>query len=649
MPGSVGSESNPGRCALLLVDAQQDFFERPGLSPSPVDLIGRLCALLNGARACGWSVLHVRTRISPDGSDRMPHWQRRDIRACVAGTAGYAPPPALAEWPGEPILHKRFFSAFGCRDLEARLKREHTQTLIVAGLYSHGCIRATALDAYERGFQVVVADDAVGSTEPVHAELSRAWLADRAASFRSVTELLAIGAASGEAPGQAGLASTMLDRQPAVADVCAKVAETGRDWAATDPHQRALMLERWAGELEQQSGDLVRLLAREIAKPVPEADDELRRMLAHIRAAARLARDHLQAEQVAGAWVRYRPLGSVALITPWNNPLAIAAGKLAPALACGNGCVWKPSPLAPECSERLLQALHAAGLPRGLVELVAGDAETVRSIVADTRIDAVSVTGSNVTGQAVAALCAARQIPLQAELGGNNAALILDDWTFDEAALTGLARSVFGFAGQRCTALRRLIVQRGILERFSEAFAAATGALHVGDPLDPAAAVGPLVSREHCERVQARLDRALADGAVVLAQARVPETTGSDPYAGRWLAPTLLGKIRPHDPIAQQESFGPLALILPADDLDEAIALANDVPQGLLAAVYSDDDAVRTRVAERVQAGMLKLAAGPLAVSAEAPFCGWKASAIGPPEHGLSDRDFYSRVQTLYT
>ena len=642
------AEGNPGKRALLLVDVQQDFFERPGLSPSPVDLIGRLSALLNGARACGWSVLHVRTRISPDGMDRMPHWQRLDIRACVAGSRGYAPPPALTELPGEPVLHKRFFSAFGCPDLEARLEQEGVETLIVAGLYTHGCVRATVLDAYERGFQVIVAEDAVGSTEPVHAELSRVWLADRAAIFRTVADLLAVDAASGGAPGEAGLAPAMLDREPAVVDVCATVAEAGRDWAATDPQHRASILERWAGELEQEGSDLVRLLAVEIAKPVQDADDEIRRMLAHIRSAARLARDHLKAEQVAGARVRYRPLGTVALITPWNNPLAIAAGKLAPALACGNGCVWKPSPLAPECSIKLLRALHAAGMPRGVVELVAGDAETVRSIVSDTRIDAVSVTGSNVTGQAVAALCAARQIPLQAELGGNNAALILDDWAFDEAALSGLARSVFGFAGQRCTALRRLIVQRGILERFSEAFAAAVRALRVGDPLDPGTVVGPLVSREHRERVQARLDRALADGAVVLATAPVPETTGPVPYGDRWLAPTLLGNVRPHDAIAQQETFGPLALILPAGDLDEAIALANDVPQGLLAAVYSDDDAARARVTELVQTGMLNLAAAPLAVSAEAPFCGWKASAIGPPEHGLADRDFYARIQAIY-
>jgi len=636
------AEAASGRVALLLVDVQQDFFDRPPLSPPAVDLIGRLTALLDGARARGWPVLHVRTRIATDGSDRMPHWQRRGIRACVAGSRGYAPPAALAERPGEPVLHKRFFSAFGCAELDARLRGLRVRSLIVAGLYTHGCIRATVLDAYERGFEVIVADDAVGSTEPVHAELSRAWLAERAARFQPVAELLAAAA------GAAGTAAAPMRASETIAASCAAAAAAARDWAGTAAAQRAALLVRWADALERERADLARLLAREIAKPIAEAEDEFRRALAHIRVAARLARDGLAETTVDGARIRYRPLGTVALITPWNNPLAIAAGKLAPALACGNGCVWKPSPLAPECSARLLRALQAAGLPAGLVSPVAGDADAVRAIVADPRIDAVSVTGSSATGQAIAALCAARQIPLQAELGGNNAAIILDDWAFDAADLAVLARGVFGFAGQRCTALRRLIVQRGVLERFTAAFTATVRALPVGDPLDPATLVGPLVAPGHRARVQASLDQALADGARVLAQAALPAAGESGSYAGRWLAPTLLGNVAPDSVIAQEETFGPLALILPAADLDEAIALANGVPQGLLAAVYGHDRAALSRVAEQAQAGLLKLGPGALAISAEAPFCGWKASAIGPPEHGRWDRDFYARPQTVY-
>lgn len=426
------------------------------------------------------------------------------------------------------------------------------------------------------------------------------------------------------------------------------------DRAGLSPPQGELIgqLERWAQTLERDADALSRLLALEIGKPVAEARDELRRTLAHIRLAATLAREALEETPAAGVRVCYRPVGTVALITPWNNPLAIPAGKLAPALAFGNGCVWKPSPRAPRCALALHRALCDAGLPTGLVQLVAGDAETARDIVADSRIDAVALTGSNFAGRAISALCAARQKPLQAELGGNNAALILDDWDFDEADLVQLAQAVFGFAGQRCTALRRLIVQRGILERFTDAFAAVVRALPVGDPLDPATRVGPLISSEHRRQVQARLDAALADGARLIAQAMLPADADhvdlADRWSGHWLPPSLLGDVDPDSPIVQQETFGPIAVILPADDLDQAIALANAVPQGLLAAVYSHDAAAKARCAEQFQAGILKLGPGALAIAAEAPFCGWKASAIGPPEHGRWDRDFYARAQTRY-
>jgi len=643
-------EPRPLRPTLLLVDVQQDFLGRTGLLPTAADLVASLAGLLDGARRRGWPILHVRTRIAADGSDRMPHWQRWGIRACVAGTPGCAPPPALAERPGEPVLHKRFFSAFGCADLAPRLQPPDAGPLVVAGLYSHGCIRATVLDAYERGYEVIVADDAVGSTEPTHAALSRAWLDGRAARFLTVTELLGPDAgpvlakwvprANTPVPGFG-------DPGHAAAAVAAAVA-AAPGWAATDPGARAALLERWADRLESDRGALATLLATEVAKPLTEANDELRRTLAHLRIASRLAREGLEMPLGGGVHVRYRPVGTVALITPWNNPLAIPAAKLAPALACGNACVWKPSPLTPACSARLLAALVDAGLPDDLVQLVSGDARAARRIVTDPQVSAVSLTGSSATGQVIAALCAAGGKPLQAELGGNNAAVILDDWAYEEADLAQLTRAVFGFAGQRCTAIRRLIVQRETLARFTEEFAEAVRALPMGNPLDSTTAVGPLISVAHRQRVQARLDGAIAGGARVVARARLPDDAEQGTYAGRWLAPALLDHIGPDSPIAQQETFGPLALILPADDLKHAIAIANGVPQGLVAALYSNDPRAREHFAPHVQAGMLKLGPRPLAIDPEAPFCGWKASAIGPPEHGIWDRDFYARLQAIY-
>jgi hypothetical protein len=322
----------------------------------------------------------------------MPHWQRQDIRACVVGTPGCEPPHGLEARTGEPVLYKGFFSAFGCPELAPALARLGVETLVVVGLYTHGCVRATVLDAYARGFEVLVADDAIGSTEPLHAELSRDWLNGRAACFLPSAGLLAGDVDS----ARAELAAPAPVR---VADACATAAEAGRRWALVAPAERAALLARWAQALERDADGLSRLLALEIGKPVAEARDELRRTLAHIRLAVKLAHEALEEAPTAGVRVCYRPVGTVALITPWNNPLAIPAGKLAPALACGNGCVWKPSPRAPRCAGELHRALLGAGLPPGLVQLVAGDAETARDIVADPRIDAVALTGSNTAGQ----------------------------------------------------------------------------------------------------------------------------------------------------------------------------------------------------------------------------------------------------------
>jgi hypothetical protein len=396
----------------------------------------------------------------------MPHWQRQDIRACVSARPA-ANPRTDSKRAGEPVLYKALLQCLRLRRNWPRHWRGLvSRRLVVVGLYTHGCVRATVLDAYARGFEVLVADDAIGSTEPLHAELSRDWLNGRAACFLPSAELLAsdVDSARAEAP----------HRRRSGSPTPAQLRGRGRSPLGLGRTRRAC---RPAGAL----GASTRARRRRF-EPAAGAGDRQARRRGTRRAAPHTgayppcrqtrAREALEEAPTAGVRVCYRPLGTVALITPWNNPLAIPAGKLAPALAFGNGCVWKPSPRAPRCALALHRALLGAGLPPGLVQLVAGAAETARDIITDPRIDAVALTGSNTAGRAISALCAARQKPLQAELGGNNAALILDDWDFDEADLAQLAQAAFGFAGQRCTALRRLIVQRGVLARFTDAFAA---------------------------------------------------------------------------------------------------------------------------------------------------------------------------------
>ena len=665
--------------ALLLLDVQADFLARPGLSPSAARLGDRIRTLLEGCRARGVPVLHVRTEIRADGTDRMPHWKRAGTWACVEGTPGALPPAGLREAEGEPIFRKQFFSAFGAPGLDARLRELNPGSLLVAGLYLHACVRATALDAYERGYDVWIVDDAVGSTEPVHAEITRSYLGERAARFVETRELLAL-LMNGEheaetaVPGDvfpvacisgkwraASAHRRMLCRQPSdlrvrIGEVpfaglgevaaAAEIASQARcEWQLRSVEERAGHLRRFATRLAERESELTLLLVREIGKPRAEAQAEVRRAVAHVESALRRipAPDTDIDGPPADTRVRWRPVGTIGLVTPWNNPLAIPVGKIAPALAFGNAIVWKPACRAPRTALAILAALADAGLSPDLVSLVFGEADTARCLIAHPRIDAVSLTGSTPTGRSAAALCAQHGKPLQAELGGNNAAIVLADCDV-EAEARGLALAAFGFAGQRCTATRRIIVERSLAPRFTDALVAAVQRLVVGDPEDPNTQVGPLVSPEHREGVAAALEQAVADGARILCGGGPPPGLEQ----GCYFLPTLVAGLCPDAPLAQEETFGPIAVILQASDLDEAIRIANGVPQGLVASVCTLDAAARERFAQGVEAGILKLTPGALAVHPDAPFGGWKASGIGPPEHGDWDREFYAKPQAVY-
>jgi len=287
--------------------------------------------------------------------------------------------------------------------------------------------------------------------------------------------------------------------------------------------------------------------------------------------------------------------------------------------------------------------LTGAGVPPGLVTVVQGDREAAESLCDAAAVDAIAVTGSIATGRAIAARCARTQKAVQGELGGNNAAIVLDDADVERVVLP-LLRSSYSFAGQRCTAIRRFVVDTAIVERFEAAAAEAMQQIAVGEPGERGIEVGPLISVEARERVLGVVERARTDGARLVAGARVP--VGFE--HGAWLAPTLLADVEPHTAIAQEETFGPVAVIIPVTGVDEAIAVANGVEQGLVMAVSSADDATRRRVLDEAQAGIVQVGAGPLPVHPDAPFGGWKASGIGPPEHGEWDAAFFTRAQAVY-
>jgi acyl-CoA reductase-like NAD-dependent aldehyde dehydrogenase/nicotinamidase-related amidase len=664
--------------ALLLVDLQNDFLARPGLIPDREFLCARAAALLDGMRRRGSPVVHAHTVIRADGSDCMPHWKRRGVRECVEGTRGALPPPALASVAGELVLRKRYFSAFGDARLDPWLRERGVNRLIVAGVYLHSCVRSTVLDAYERGYEVCVVDDAVGTTEPVHAELTRTYLGARAASFQRSDEVLAdlrlaephaapvthqrlpvavVAATLRPAGTHAGLIhrnpcrtaevlwEVPLGTSAEIEEAARTCEDASRPWARAERFARAEFLERWAGELERRRGLFTNLIVREVGKPRRAAEEEIGRAVAHARIAAELAREPAQALRVApGVVAAQRPLGVVGLVTPWNNPLAIPVGKIAPALAFGNAVVLKPAPRASATALAILDSLDRAGLPPGLVNVVLGDAAAALALCRDSRMSAISITGSIASGRALAAICAESMKPLQAELGGNNAAIILKDADLDDI-VPGLVHAAFGFAGQRCTAIRRFVVERTICSRFEALAREAANALAIGEPDDPATVVGPLVCAEKRDQVITVIERAVADGARLVTGGFVPRGLAH----GAWVAPALLADVDARSRIAQEETFGPVAVILPASDLDDALTIANGVAQGLVMSLHTRDAKARLRVLEAAQAGIVQLASGPLAVHPKAPFSGWKASGLGPPEHGIWDAAFYARVQAVYT
>jgi acyl-CoA reductase-like NAD-dependent aldehyde dehydrogenase/nicotinamidase-related amidase len=609
------------RTALLLVDIQEDFLRRPGLLPEARDLVERLSVLLEGFRRLALPVAHAHTRVAADGADAMPHWRDKGISDCRAGSPGSLPPAPLAPSDGEPLFFKRFFSPFENLGLLAWLKERQVTTLVVAGLYTHACVRAAALDAYARGLRVVIPHDGVATTDVLHGEITREYLSTHGVAFAPI----------------AGILGALGEGRATADDEHATVKRTSRaaaEWCLTPPERRVDLLRRWRAILAERRDQIIAGMIDEIAKPLGDAREEFDRALAHIDAAAELAlRD---GEAVAdGVRVLYRPVGCVALITPWNNPLAIPAGKIAPALAFGNTIVWKPSPHATRTARALLACLDdTGGLPDDVVMLVEGGGETARRLILDDAIDAVSLTGGVASGQIATALCAIGRKPLQAELGGNNAHVVLAG--ADHAAVAGqLVRAAFGFSGQRCTAVRRVIAVESVYGDFLAAFVDAAERLPVGKPDRPDTIIGPVLDPE---RVQCLVDRAIAEGARLVA--------GGRRHAAIFL-PTILECDDPGLDIVQHESFAPIVVMLKARDASDALRLANAVPQGLLAGVSGGTSQERQAFLDRIAAGIVRMG-GPPRIDASAPFGGWKASGCGCPEHGRWDREFYARPQAVY-
>lgn len=409
-------------------------------------------------------------------------------------------------------------------------------------------------------------------------------------------------------------------------------AAAGRSWSQLDVAERAEAVRAAGAAVGAVAEELAPLLARELGKPRADCAGEMGFAAAWSAfvadRVADVCADRLVDDAQGRLLVAREPHGVVAAIVPWNAPLILSMLKVAPALATGNTIVVKPSPVAPFAVTRALEVL-ASHLPPGVLGVVHGEAEAGAALVGHPQVAKVAFTGGEAGATAVLHSCAETLTPTVMELGGNDAAILLDDLTLDAAAAERLAFGAFLNSGQVCMAAKRLLVPRDRHDEVVEVLVEAAGRVLVGgDPLDPAVTVGPVATRVQRDRISGLVEDAVSGGATVIPLGRT--TADWDPARGWFVEPALVLGARPDAPVVVQEQFGPILPVVAYDDEEEAVSLANASEHGLASSVWSDDVERAFAVARRVEAGTTFVNCHNRAgMSLRAPFGGIKRSGWG--------------------
>jgi alpha-ketoglutaric semialdehyde dehydrogenase len=420
-------------------------------------------------------------------------------------------------------------------------------------------------------------------------------------------------------------------------------------WAAAAPRERGVVLDRIGRELMARSDELGALLSSEEGKPLSEGVGEVRRaadIFAYYAAeAVRSAGEILPGlREGIEIEVRRHPIGVVGVITPWNFPMAIPVWKIAPALAYGNAVVFKPAELVPASAWALAEIVSRSGLPRGAFNLVMGPGSTVgEALVQDARLDGVTFTGSTDVGRHVASVATGRMTRVQLELGGKNPLVVLDDADLDTAVQCAL-QGAFYSTGQRCTASSRLIVTKGIHDRFVRALSEQVAALRVGHALDTDTQVGPVIDEAQLQKDLNYMAIARAEGAREAVRGEVVER----PTRGHFLTPTLFTETTNAMRINTEEVFGPIACVILVDDYEQALHVANDTRYGLVAGIVTTSLEHAAHFKQHAVAGMVMVNLPTAGMDYHAPFGGTKASSYGPREQGTHAREFFTYVRAAY-
>lgn len=417
-------------------------------------------------------------------------------------------------------------------------------------------------------------------------------------------------------------------------------------WSRLTGAGRGECLYKMAAALEERLSEVATLASMEMGKPITEMRGEVIRgvnLLRYYAAEGVRANGNVIPSNEANVlqYTKRVPLGVVGIITPWNFPVAIPIWKIAPALISGNTVIWKPAEFASLTATRLTEIFAAAQLPAGVLNLVIGKGSQIGDVLLEqVELNAVSFTGSTLTGTRVAEICARRNIKYQTEMGGKNAAIVLRDANLKNTVAM-IISGAFRSAGQKCTATSRVIVERNIYEPFVEALKKAVSAIKLAPALDPAAYLGPVASASQHKTVMSYVTMA-REQAEIIAEGPSTEEAGN----GHYVNPLVATGVDANHPLIQEEIFGPVLALLQATDFDESIALCNQSMFGLSASLFTQDLSKAHRFLEEAQAGMVRVNQETAGVEYQAPFGGMKLSSSHTREQGQAALDFYSEIKT---
>jgi aldehyde dehydrogenase (NAD+) len=426
-------------------------------------------------------------------------------------------------------------------------------------------------------------------------------------------------------------------------------ASAAESWGETTPDEREALLYEVADRIEEDLDALAETLTREEGKPVSSSRAEVGRAAELFRFMASYARTTTgetvpSSDPETFTYTVREPLGVVALVTPWNFPVATPSWKLAAALVTGNTVVFKPSSETPTVAKRLVEILDDAGVPDGVVNLVVGPGSTVGDeVTTNEAVDGISFTGSTTVGQHIAEAVAARGIPVQTEMGGKNPQVVLPDADIEDAADAAVS-GAFGLTGQACTATSRLIVHEDVADELVSAVGARAESLSVGPGMDDPD-MGPAVSADQDETNFEYVEVARDEGATLLTGGGRPEGLES----GYFIEPTVFTDVDSGMRITQEEVFGPVLAVMEVSGFEEAVRVANDVDFGLSASVFTADMTRSRAFARQVEAGVVKINGTTTGSQIQMPFGGMKASSSETKkEMGQRAYEFYTHEKAVY-